>query len=139
MAAFIAPKERELLAELKEAAILTPAVIDSMHAALGRAENFSFDEFLLAGADVIDERHWITWLIRHRGCYRFGPVRLAPEARNWPPLVAAEQPLPSNLPYTRAESGIFLVGVLRPDLKVNGYRAAGTLRELRELRTAWRQ
>lgn len=140
MAAFADPAERVLLADLKEAGVLTPAVMDAIHSALGRAERYSLDEFLLAGADAIDERHWLSWLIRHHECYRFGPVRLDEAAAgNWPPPATRDMPLPSNLPYCRIESGMYLIAVLRPDQETHGFRAAATLAELKELRTAWRR
>lgn len=138
MAAFVDPAERALLAELKEAAIITPAVTEAIQVALGRAEHYSFEEFLLAGAEAIDERHWLSWLIRQQNCLRFGPVVLdGAEAEGWPPPAARDEPLPANLPYARLKSGAFLYGVLRPDVAVEGYRAAATLTELRELRRAW--
>lgn len=139
MAAFVDPAERALLAELKEAAIITPAVMEAIQRAVSRVESHSFEDFLLAGAEAIDERQWLSWLIRSQGCYRFGRVRLAEHAETWGIRHERDQPLPANLPYARTDSGMFLVAVLRPDLPVTGYRAAATLTELRELRSDWRR
>ncbi|MDP9169514.1 MAG: hypothetical protein M3N54_02750, partial [Acidobacteriota bacterium] len=71
-------------------------------------------------------------------CHRFGPVRLPAHAESWagavPPRDAA---LPANLPWLRLSNGTTVRAILRPDLPAEGYRAAATLHELRELRRAW--
>jgi hypothetical protein len=139
MITFTAAADRELLSELKEAGLVTPIVLEAIHSTLAEAENPALNDFLLAGAEWIDEREWLTWLIRHHACYRFGPVRLTKgfrvsEAgldRAGPNLPYAALPVPQE-----GEPG-WLVGVLRPDLPVLGLRAAATLLELRELKAGW--
>jgi hypothetical protein len=136
MITFAAPEDREMLAELKEAGLVTPIVLEAIHHRLDRMENPDLNGFLLAGAEVIDELDWLSWLIRRHGCYRFGPVRLGIEvgSERW-----TESP---NLPYAVLpvpQEGMrkCLAGVLRPDLPVNGLRAAATLKELRQLKADW--
>jgi hypothetical protein len=135
----------EWLAELKEAGLLTPDVMESIDAAMGRPESGTLNDFLLAGADVISENNWLSWLIRRYGCHRFTrAVWREPDAA-W-----AQGPIPpdGNLPYRRCADGAVLVAVLRPDrreatIKRFGEQSvhwsASTLREMRDLHAAWRR
>jgi len=138
---FLQPSEdTPMLAELKEAGILTPDVIERIDRELNRPESGSLDQFLLAGAGHVAEREWLSWLIRRHGCHRFGRVAWSDEAAEWP---TAESD--SNQPYRRGCDGHALVAVLRPDrwatteARFSGqplHRAAATLGEVRELRAA---
>jgi hypothetical protein len=130
----------ELLAELKDAGVLTPAVIDRIHQAMGRPESGGLNDFLLAGAELVPDGPWLSWLIRRHGCHRFGRVFRHEEA---PPWIGESPPQDGNLPYRQASAGTLLVAVLRPDLRAGTSRrlaparlhwAAGTLPELRKLR-----
>lgn len=134
MITFSDPAERELVAELKEAGLLTPIIMEQISRSLARSDRAGLDDFLLAGAPFIPERDWLSWLIRRHRCYRFGPVRLAADAETWKATVVGP-----NLPYLQRPSGDHLVGILRPDLPAGGWRAAATLSELGELRKAWNQ
>jgi len=144
---FAAAIDRELLAELKEASLVTPIVLEAIHGRLDDEEHTDLNEFLLAGADLIDEREWLIWMIRRHGCYRFGPVRLAVDAggERWVQAGLADAERireAANLPYAvlpvpKAGQPACMVAVLRPDLPVSGLRAAATLRELRQLRADW--
>jgi len=135
----------ELLAELKDDSVLAPDIIARIDAAMGRPESGTLNDFLLAGADVIPERTWLSWLIRRHGCHRFGLVAWHDEAAGWARGGVPPEP---NLPYRRCADGAILVAVLRPDrLRVTAGRwqaprlhwAAATLREMRNLRSAWEQ
>ena len=137
-----ADNDDSLLAELKDAEVLDPGSIERIHEAMGRPESGSLTEFLLAGADVIPENPWLTWLIRRHGCHRFGRVSWRQGEAEWSVAPAAMGP---NLPYRRTPEGVLLVAVLRPDLladtakRLSPHRllwAAGTLPELRGLRNA---
>jgi hypothetical protein len=132
----------ELMAELRDAGILAPDAIDRIDALLGRPEIGTLNEFLLAGAEIIPEKPWLTWLIRRHGCHRFGRVTWQAEAAAW---AQRDRPAEGNLPYRECEDHSLLVAVLRPDLlaltssqwSVPLHRAAATLAELRELHAAW--
>jgi len=135
----------ELFGELREAGILTPEVIDRIDALMERPETGTLNNFLLAGADLVPEKTWLTWLIRRHGCHRFGRVSLHDEMLGWRRDGPA---LDGNLPYRRATDGSVFVAVLRPDLKegaVKGWPmsrlmwAAASLRELSDLHAAWRR
>ena len=135
--------DAEFLADLKEAGILTPDVIERIDASLGRPENGTLDGFLVAGADFVRTDHWLSWLIRSHGCHRFGRVNWREEAAEWARTGA---PSEANIPYRRCGDGSLLVAVLRPDrLPASAerwrtsrlLRAAATLGEIRELKSAW--
>ncbi len=148
MIVFEEARDRELLAELKEAGLVTPITLEAICGRLGTREDPGLSEFLLAGFDLIGEADWLTWMIRRHGCYRFGPVQLAADfgSERWQAAVGGGElpPLPQhpNLPYALLPvpaSGrpACLVAVLRPDHPVAGLPAAATLKELRELRQRW--
>jgi hypothetical protein len=130
------------MAELKDAGLLAPDVIDRIDAILGRPETGTLNEFLLAGAGVIPERPWLTWLIRRHGCHRFGRVAWQGEGAPW---AQSEPTEPGNLPYRECDDRSLLVAVLRPDLLGETerrwpgpqHRAAATLAEIRALHAAW--
>jgi hypothetical protein len=140
----------ELLAELKDASVLAPDAIARIDALLGSPESGALNDFLLAGADIIPEPAWLTWLIRRHDCHRFGRVTWHDEAARW---ARGGVPPECNLPYRPTADGAILVAVLRPDrraattarltpapadpLAPRLHWAAATLREMRELRTAW--
>jgi len=140
-------RDRELLAELKEVGLVTPITLEAICEQLGSRDEVGLSEFLLAGADLIDVPEWLTWMIRHHGCYRFGPVRLAASLgpEGWQDEGPGEfhRILHSpNLPYARLPvpavgRAASLIGVLRPDYPIAGLPAAATLPELRELRNRW--
>jgi hypothetical protein len=147
MIVFEETRDRELLAELKEAGLVTPITLEAICARLASWEDPGLSEFLLAGAELIDEANWLTWMIRRHGCYRFGPVKLAADfgSERWQAVASGELPPVShhpNLPYALLPvpaSGrpACLVAVLRPDYPVSGLPAAATLTEIRELRRRW--
>jgi hypothetical protein len=135
----------EWMAELKDAGLLAPDGIDRIFKLMGRPEIGTLNEFLLAGADHVPENAWLSWLIRHHGCHRYGKAVWRGEAISW------EQnglPPEGNLPYRQcADNNALIVAVLRPDLlHATGerlkprawYRAAATLREMRDLHDVWR-
>ena len=131
--------------ELREAGILTPEIIDRIDALMGRPETGTLNDFLLAGADLVPEKTWLTWLIRRHGCHRFGQVSMHEEIRAW---ATEGPPADCNLPYRRCGNGTILVALLRPDcadaalkrwLQSSLVWAAATLRELSDLRAAWRR
>jgi len=140
----------ELLAELKDESVLAPDAIARIDALLGSPESGALNDFLLAGAAIIPEPAWLTWLIRRHDCHRFGRVAWHDEAAGW---ARGGVPPDGNLPYRRAADGAILVAVLRPDRRAATaarlrpatadppaprlHWAAATLREMRELRSAW--
>ena len=132
----------ELMAELRDAGLLTPDSIGRIDALLGQPETGTLNDFLLAGAEVIPEKPWLTWLIRRHGCHRFGRVFWEGEARAWAEHGPGEE---GNLPYRACDDHSLLVAVLRPDLMTATvqrwpgplHRAAATLAEVRSLHTAW--
>lgn len=135
--------DRELLAELKEAGILTPDAIDRIDASLGRPEAGTLNEFLLAGAGIVRENDWLSWLIRRHGCHRFGRVAWHDEAMRWRP---AGDSVGFNLPFRESADGHPMVAVLRPDGLPAAAQvlrcarpiwAAATLEEIRYLRSEW--
>jgi hypothetical protein len=134
----------ELMAELRDAGLVAPDAIERIDALMGRPETGTLNEFLLAGAAVIPERPWLTWLIRRHGCHRFGRVAWPGEAGAW---ARAELPADGNLPYRECEDHSLLLAVLRPDLlAATGrrwpgrlHRAAATLAEIRALHAAWKE
>jgi len=143
---FLQPSlDNPLVAELKETGVLTPDVIERIDLAAGRPETGTLNEFLLAGAEFIPQRDWLSWLIRRHGCHRFGTVAWRAEAGGW----ARAEPGPEgNLPYGRGLDGNPIVAVLRPDRwretaarfgQFSPHRAAATLGEIRELTSAWKR
>ena len=148
MIVFEDSRDRELLAELKEAGLVTPITLEAICGRLAAREDPGLSEFLLAGAELIDEADWLTWMIRRHGCYRFGPVQLAADfgSERWQAAVGGGELFPlsqhPNLPYAllpvpAAGRAACLVAVLRPDHPIAGLPAAATLAELRELRGRW--
>jgi len=147
MIVFEDTRDRELLAELKEAGLVTPITLESICARLVPGEEPGLSEFLLAGADLVPEADWLTWMIRRHGCFRFGPVHLAADfgSERWQALAYRELPpleQHPNLPYAMlpvpaAGRPACLVAVLRPDYPVPGLPAAATLPEIRDLRRRW--
>ena len=134
-------RDNLLLAELRELGLVTPDVIERIDSALDRPESGTLNGFLLAGADLISEPAWLSWLIRHHGCHRFSRVAWTPSAPEGP---GAE----GNLPYSRRKDGDLLVAVLRPDrweetsqrlAPARLQRAAATLAEIRDGHRAWRR
>lgn len=132
------------IAELRDAGILTPDAIERIDAAMGRPETGTLTDFLLAGADIVPERTWLTWLIRRHGCHRFGRVEWNREIA---PRIPNRMSIGENLPYRACADGSLLVAVLRPDRLTEDIeqfapqrciKAAVTLREARELRSVWR-
>ncbi len=128
-----------LVAELKDEGLLTPAVIARVGEAMGAREPAGLNAFLLAGADLIPEKPWLSWLIRRHGCHRFGRVCARLDAAG---DEAVGRPPDGNAPYRRCADGSVLVAVMRPDLmpgtadRLKGlrlHRAAATLREMRDL------
>lgn len=131
------PSEIALMAEIREAGLITPATIERIDVALGRPERLRLAQVLLAGRDWIDENEWIVWLVRRWSCTRFGPVRFADRLGV---AVTADLSAEANLPYRRTADGRLMLAVLRPDLAGAGaLRAAATLREMQDLRQAWRR
>lgn len=131
-----------LAAELKDAGLLAPDVVERIEAALHRPETGTMNEFLLAGADWIPERAWLSWLIRRHGCHRFGSVGGSPATGEPRGAVPAD----GNLPCRRCGDGSIVVAVLRPDRMAETarrwprtavLRAAASLREIRALHEAW--
>jgi hypothetical protein len=137
--------DTELLAALKDEGVLAPDIVARIDESMGRPESGTLDAFLLAGAEHIPEKAWLSWLIRRHGCHRFGRVGWREEAAGW-----AGQGVPpdGNLPFRRCADGSVLVAVLRPDrlpatvarLGVTRvHPAAATLREIRDLAAEWRR
>jgi hypothetical protein len=133
----------EWMAELKDAGLLAPDQIDRIDERMGRPESGSLNAFLLAGADLVPEKPWLTWLIRRHGCHRYGAAVWRGEPLAWQPTGIASD---GNLPYRQCEDQRLLVAVLRPDLLPatgarlqprSWLRAAATLREMRDLHRAW--
>jgi hypothetical protein len=133
----------ELLAELKDAGVLTPDAIDRIHLEMGRPECGTLSEFLLAGAGIVPEKPWLYWLIRRHGCHRFGRVILE---EGEAVCTGAAPQAEDNLPYRQCTDGALLVAVLRPDRTAATAQrlaprrlhwAAGTLAEMRDLRASW--
>jgi hypothetical protein len=133
--------DREWLAEIKDAGLLAPDAIERIHGLMGRPESAPLNDFLIAGAGVVAEGPWLSWLIRRHGCHRHGkptgPLAL--------PLAPSEGiPPDGNLAYRRGADSSILVAVLRPDLlpataqRLAGgwHRSAVTLREMGALRLA---
>lgn len=139
-------EDAALLAELRECGLVTPATVERISAELGRPESIALDRFLLAGRAWIDGHAWLAWLIRRRGCSRFGPV-----AANEVVFAAAgsrDLSAEPNLPYRMTADGRTMFAVLRPDRRAATARrvapgsalwAAATLDELHALREAWRR
>jgi hypothetical protein len=144
MISFLQGSEDDLLVvELREAGLLTPEIIKKIDSTLTKPSPINLSEFLLAGADYINTGHWLSWLIRKKGCYRFGTVKWNDQAKLW-----SYQGLPSdaNFPYLLSGEERGLVAVLRPDrLHVTAQRlralrplwAAATLSEIKALRNSW--
>lgn len=129
--------------ELREANILNADNIRKIETLTPNAIHLNLSEFLLTGADCINESMWLTWLIRFKGCYRFGNVVWNDQAKIW-----SYQGLPkdANFPYLLTSEQRGIVAVLRPDrLKQTSERfkalrphwAAATLGEIRRLRKSW--
>jgi len=142
---FIEPAaDGELMAELRDAGLLAPDAIERIDALMGRPETGTLNDFLLAGAEIVPEKPWLSWLIRRHGCHRFGRVAWQGTAAAW-----AQGGLPEegNLPYRACPDGSLLLAVLRPDLLAGTGRrwseplqhAAATLPELRALHAAWKE
>jgi hypothetical protein len=138
-----AAADGELLAELKDAGVLTPDVVDRIHREMGRPETGTLSEFLLAGASCVPEKPWLYWLIRRHDCHRFGRVLLHKDARE---SASELPPRDDNLPYRRCADGALMVALLRPDLRAataqslaprRVHWAAATLSELGDLRASW--
>jgi hypothetical protein len=141
-----AAADGEWMAELKDAGLLAPDQIDRIDALMGRPETGTLNEFLLAGAELVAEKAWLSWLIRRHGCHRYGQAVVRDPVSAWP----AHDPVPAdgNLPFRQCEDRTLLVAVLRPDfLPATGARlpaqswhpAAATLREVRDLHCAARR
>ncbi len=139
-----AARDGEFMAALRDAGILTPDLIEKIDAAMGRPDSGALTDFLLAGAEVIPELAWLTWLIRQHGCHRVGPVALQPDTLD---AVTNREALGENLPYRFTADDSFLIAVVRPDRWASDtanlaprrcIKVAATLREARALRTAWR-
>jgi hypothetical protein len=135
--------DNEMLAELRDALVLSPDVIERIDSAMGRPESGTLNDFLLAGAEIVPERPWLFHLIRRHGCHRFGRVGWHGEAA---PCSGGGWPDDGNAPYRRCADGSFLLAILRPDhlpatlgrmKPARLHRAAATLCEIRDLRTAW--
>ena len=133
----------ELLAELKDAGVLTPDVIERIDAQLGHPETGSLNEFLLAGAALIPSGEWLSWLIRQHGCHRFGRVTWHEEAAAWLPAGILPE---GNLAYRPTADGRPMIALLRPDFRAataERFRspspvwAAATLSEIGALRSVW--
>jgi hypothetical protein len=131
------------LAELREAGLLAPHLLERIDAALGRPETGTLDELLLAGADWIPERAWLAWMIRRHGCHRFGSPAWTGDLAD---LARGGLPAAGNLPYLRCPDGTLLTALFRPDRReatLRGFQprrlawAAATPAEVRELRAAW--
>ncbi|MDP3072661.1 MAG: hypothetical protein Q8N18_20370 [Opitutaceae bacterium] len=137
-------RDGEFMAGLRDAGILTPDLIDRIDAAMGRPDSGALTDFLLAGAEIIPELAWLTWLIRRHGCHRVGPVALQPDTLA---AIANRDALGDNLPYRFTADDSLLIAVVRPDRWAEEaqlltprrcIKVAATLREARALRTAWR-
>ncbi|HVW22031.1 MAG TPA: hypothetical protein VHC86_12525 [Opitutaceae bacterium] len=133
-----------LLADLREAGLLTPDILEGMAAAAGHPEEATLNEYLLAGAELVPEAAWLSWLIRRHGCHRYGRVGWREEAEAW---ARSGLPPEGNLPCRRCADGRHaLLAVLRPDRIAASerrypgpvwLRAAATLPEMRELHAVW--
>jgi len=144
MIPFLDPAADEpLAAELKDAGLLAPDILGRIEAALGRPETATLNEMLLAGAEWIPEKAWLSWLIRAHGCHRHGPVAWTEEMAEW---ARRGVPPEGNLPYRLGSDNLALVALMRPDLKAGTERrfagptiawSAATLAEMRELHRAW--
>lgn len=139
-----AARDGECMATLRDAGILTPDFIEKIDVVMGRPESGALTDFLLAGAEIIPELAWLTWLIRRHGCHRVGSVALQPDTLA---ALTNRDALGDNLPYRFTADDSLLIAVVRPDLWVadtanlaprRGIKVAATLREARALRTAWR-
>jgi hypothetical protein len=134
----------ELMAELRDVGLLAPDTMERINALMGHPETGTLSAFLLAGADLIPEKPWLTWLIRHHGCHRFGRVLWPGGSPIW---AQGDLPEEGNLPYRECEDHRLLVAVLRPDFLAATarrwpetiHRAAATLAEIRALQVAWRE
>ncbi len=142
---FVQPAaDGELMAELRDAGLLAPDVIERIDALMGRPETGTLNDFLLAGAEIIPEKPWLTWLIRRYGCHRLGRVAWQGESAPW---AQGDLPEEGNLPYRECDDRSLLVAVLRPDLleatmkrwPVPLHRGAATLGEMRALQAAWKE
>jgi|GEM_PF-456988 hypothetical protein len=132
-----------LMSELREANILTPDIIRKIESSTPNALYLGLSELLISGAEHISESKWLTWLIRYKGCSRFGNVTWTDQARIW-----SYQGIPSdaNFPYLLTHEQRGIVAVLRPDrlnstaerLKaLRPFWAAATLLEIKFLRKSW--
>lgn len=144
MISFLQGSEDDLfLLELRDVGIITPDITKKIEASLVRNSQINLSEFLIAGADYINQGQWLSYLIRFKGCYRFGAVNWNEQAKLW-----SYQGLPSdaNFPYLLTGEQRGMVAILRPDrLKETASRlkalrplwAAPTLNEIKALRKAW--
>lgn len=137
-------RDGEFMAGLRDAGILTPDLIDRIDAAMGRPDSGALTDFLLAGAEIIPELTWLTWLIRRHGCHRVGPVTLQSDTLA---AITNRDTLGDNLPYRFTADDSLLIALVRPDRWAEEtqiltprrcIKVAATLREARALRTAWR-
>ncbi|HEX3728418.1 MAG TPA: hypothetical protein VHV47_01345 [Opitutaceae bacterium] len=138
------PADAALLADLKDAGLLTPDILEGMEAAAGRPEEATLNEYLLAGAERVSEEAWLAWLIRRHGCHRYGRVSWRAEAQAW---ARSGLPPEGNLPCRACADGRHaLLAVMRPDRIAASerrypgliwLRAAATLPEMRDLHSAW--
>jgi hypothetical protein len=134
----------ELMAELRDVGLLAPDTIERIDALMGHPGAGTLNDFLLAGAEIVPEKPWITWLIRRHGCHRFGRVGWPEGAAGW---AQADPAAEGNLPYRECADHSLLLAVLRPDLMAATarrwaprlQRAAATLSEIRALHAAWRK
>ena len=102
----------ELMAELRDVGLLAPDSLERIDALMGHPETGTLNAFLLAGAEVIPEKPWLTWLIRQHGCHRFGRVAWQGASAAW---ARGDLPEEGNLPYRACEDRSLIVAVLRPD------------------------
>jgi hypothetical protein len=133
-----------LLADLKDAGLLTPDILEGMEIAADRPEDGTLNEYLLAGAKLVSEEAWLLWLIRRHGCHRYGRIGWRDEALTW---ARSGLPPEGNLPFRPCADGQHaLLAVMRPDRIVASerrypgttwLRAAATLTEMRDLHAAW--
>ncbi len=134
----------EFMAGLRDAGILTPDLIEKIDTVMGPPDSGALTNFLLAGAEIIPELAWLTWLIRRHGCHRVGAVALHSDTLS---AITNRDSLGDNLPYRLTADDSFLIAVVRPDRWAADtsifaprrcIKVAATLREARALRTAWR-